>query len=442
MRHIIALLFISFLFVLPANSQDKTILKGIIYDSETGESVPLAHIIDIENGTGTASDYSGEFQIIFTGFPVVVEFTHIAYKRQSIRLKNKKDLDNKLSDDLLEIYLKPLRVNINEVVVKGPFKKLLEREPFHITDFLISKDEIFLLGNRNNSTLKPELLISNLEGKLLMNKKIKPKRNIFGEAGVNSLQQPLVVPRLFKDCLGNIHLVQKDSCFQIYFDGLAIQFLYGSRLGQFNEYLLPARVSIDNTIFFEDISKNGQYRTYFSITKNDSVQNLMSEVGDRNMEAKVKSIRKILAEAYRNDNRDLYFKLEFELLAWYKPVYSYMTNYNDSVILINFFKERIEYFNKNGIFEREVPISFHLDDDWEKYIIKDEINQKIYNVYKEKNFHLYLKEIDVQTGKPVRTIHIPDLQHIEKLQVHNNTVYFLYQPLSAEVRKKLYTMKI
>lgn len=60
----------------------------------------------------------------------------------------------------------------------------------------------------------------------------------------------------------------------------------------------------------------------------------------------------------------------------------------------------------------------------------------------KKNLRLYLREIDIITGIPIRTINIPELKNIEKIKIRDNTLYFLYQPITGYEKKKLYSMNL
>lgn len=444
-RQIMKLLISSFVLIISISlscfSQDRTIIKGVIYDSKTGVSVPGAHVIDIKKGTGTTSDNSGKYQLVISTFPIDIEFSHISYEKKILRISDKKQLNTNFPEGILRVYLDPLDIKIDEVVVKGIFKKLLDKEPFHIVDFQFYDDNIVLVGHRNNNIFRPELIITDIDGKLLSSIKLKSLRNIFKAGGI-SINDNNPFTQLFKDCFGNIHLVERDSAYQVLYKDSSFQLMYGISRQEFNDFLFPARIAINNSIFFEEISKEGQSITYFLMSRNNAYNKLLKIVGEKNRDNRVKAINRALTEAHKIRNDPVIIELTFQKLTQFQPVYSYIFSIEDSICLFDFWKGSIDFYNHNGFLISHIPIDYHKDKDWQKNLIIDEITSTVYNCFENKNLKLYLKEINLQTGKPVKTIIIPDLKNIENIQVRDNIVYFLYQPIVGYVRKKLYTMRL
>ena len=61
--------------------------------------------------------------------------------------------------------------------------------------------------------------------------------------------------RLFKDCIGNIHVVCRDSLYQIYYNGKTLSLFSGKSTGDFETILLPC-VAQDSANYFT-INKYG-----------------------------------------------------------------------------------------------------------------------------------------------------------------------------------------
>ena len=187
--------------------------------------------------------------------------------------------------------------------------------------------------------------------------------------------------------------------FQIYYDGKSLQQLFAIDHLNFEEYLLPVKIAIDNTLFCEDISENKQSISYYVITKRSPEKKLLRIIGEVENEQTVTAIKKILKDLYRTpptneaiflkdeNNNYIYDKYgnraldaivlalkdsfgsgkilgyEIQRQILYKPVYSTLLNINENIFLLNFSMDKIETFNKYGQFTSEVPISFHKDKD-------------------------------------------------------------------------------
>lgn len=488
---LLACIFVLFLCFSFTYAQDNTIVNGVIYNSKTKDRIPVVHVVDNETGQGTTSNGIGSFRILISHFPVELEFSHISFKKHKIILRDNKSLEKKLRNGILKVYLDPESVIIDEVVIKGAYRKLLDKEPFHIFDFQFYENNIVLLGNRNNNIRKPELIIANIDGDLISSIKLKRSRNLGEAMGISTNQYQQITPGLYKDCFGNIHHITKDSVYQIHYDEKTLQLYFGIDHWNFKEYLLPVKIAIDNFLFCEETSENKQNITYFAISDN-SPERLLKIIGESEKEESVNAIRKLLDDLYHppcekltkklyedeplkeaiylkdDKNNFIYDRyanrvrdpialaildtikdmdyneqiiaLEFRRRIVFKPVYSSIIDLNEKIYLFDFYDDKIEIYNKYGYHKGDIPINYHKHEDWQKQIIVDEINNKVYNLFIKKNRRLYLKEIDLITGLPIRIIDIPELKNIEKINIRDNKLYFLYQPITGYEKKKLYSM--
>ncbi|MGZ3901094.1 MAG: hypothetical protein ACXVNQ_11550, partial [Bacteroidia bacterium] len=97
---------------------------------------------------------------------------------------------------------------------------------------------------------------------------------------------------------------------------------------------------------------------------------------------------------------------------------------------------------KNKIID-SVKISYHHPKnwrEWKKQLYVDEFENKVYAFF-SKNDHHYLKQIDFQTGKEIKTY---KLKHpsAEKIKIKDGYVYYIYRPFESTQEKFLYRERI
>ncbi len=130
-------------------------------------------------------------------------------------------------------------------------------------------------------------------------------------------------------------------------------------------------------------------------------------------------------------------------------------NLNDTVILFDFFKNRIDFFSKDDEHLKATPISFHnktyqylvffkteeINHDFWCDVVMDKVLNKFYAVFEKGGVYI-LHEIDIHSGEIVRIIKIPQHPFIDKIRVNNGVVYFLYQSKLPPYYMSLYRMRL
>jgi hypothetical protein len=121
------------IFVVPAISQEKAIIKGIITD-ENETTVAGANIIDLTHKTGTVSNSAGSFELsVPVNTDIIIEISFLGYKKvtDTIRL-----LPGQVVT--LNQQLEPIKELLDEIIIESRFEKAssLERINLKVIDRL------------------------------------------------------------------------------------------------------------------------------------------------------------------------------------------------------------------------------------------------------------------------------------------------------------------
>jgi len=113
MRHLINYLFFTlFLFTSNIFSQSG-IVRGTIIDSDFQDPVPFANILVKETGTGTTSDFDGNYEIILEEGSYTLQFSYLGYKTIEIS----EVIVNGIEPAIINVTMEVMAEGLEEVVV-------------------------------------------------------------------------------------------------------------------------------------------------------------------------------------------------------------------------------------------------------------------------------------------------------------------------------------
>jgi len=449
-------IFISYLLIvsLIVFSQETFIyVEGYIFDDITGEPLENVNISLKDSKLGTITDGFGKFKIIIRKLPVTLIISHVSYETKYIvvRIEPLKELD---------IRLKPRTEELKGVVITSEKIDILYKDDkYSVLDYELPDDGIILLIYKYTLT-RAELLFIEFTGKELSGLKILPGK-------------PL---KLFKDCLGNIHIITKTKAFQVYSEENRIKLYKGVDLEYFMEIMSYCKFIIGSKMYYKSYGfmdlvanfyyidtvdkKNFLFRTIADQQKLDFLRynpenySLSSGTGGPDL-GDLKGLpgdKAILDKIRYMDNEK-----RFNRMAYFSPVYVPMFKLGDTVCVFNHPESKIELYNVLDSLFKETPISYHetekkdfvntlvsafqRQNKWLKKIYVDPVQKKAYTLFFNNNGTKELKEIDLETGELVSTMRIP-FPYLEKISVHNGYVYFIYKGWGEYQKKKLFRQLI
>lgn len=411
------LILICILFIAKAAfSQNTFTITGCVVESDSDQPVYNVYlkIPNLKRGTSTLKN--GKFTLNVSKLPVDIVITHVSYETQYLTLHSS-DIKN------LKIYLVKASHKIPEVVIAAnKVINLVEKRLFAVNDYEFMGNNILtLLFNYNYSgNYNPWLVLMNTKGDTLCSTPA-------GKDGV-----------FFKDCTGTIHLVDPKETHQICYDSTRFSFLYPVQTKDFFEIMKPCLSNIKDYYYLDQFSKNNQILSYYVANNRDSTYEKFRVIADETGLKMLASRNRFYA---MSSSPVTEADLRFEQMCFFDPVYAPLFKIKDEILIFNFVDSKIEFFNETGQLEKEITIDFHKQAFWKEAMFVDDVCGKSYTLFVKEGIST-LKEIDLQTGKFVRSVKIPKFKFVSKIKIQNNRLYFLYRKTTFDDLMGLYMMEL
>ncbi len=420
-------------------AQTSGFITGVVKDSETGFPVKNVNITVYKSSKGTISAVNGTFKISVSNFPALLQFSHISYYKKTITV-------GEANAGSITVFLTHRSVNLKETEILGEKYKVFKGVEKEIVDYDFIDTNLIILV-RNMKTLQRELIMAN------------DKLDTICKMKVHNIKHP---KSIFKDCMGNCHLITNDSAYQIYYDGKSIQLIYAAALDKFRkllgncifetpEYLVfeynsnrgvDLMYAAHNPIEITKPSKNGNWnQQFYGVDKINHKKMIIDEFNEREKRQMAFEYSKFIFYNQKDTTRYFGDILRFNEMAFFKQAFQAMKYLNDTIYYFNHLKSCINLYSDSLTFIDAIHINYNLKDNWKQTIITDRIKNRAYTLF---NFgtKLLLSQINLKTGTtmPVTTI---DKLFPDKIKVNNGFLYFLYIDATNEFGKReLYQSQI
>ena len=406
------------------------ILSGLILDATTRTGIPFVNVTDLKKKATTVTDSTGRFKLVVTEFPTRIVFQQVAYFPDTIVIASNRDFKKNYSREDNFFFLRTNVFMINEVTVRANARKLFEEEPFAILEYQLVKDHIVAMGYRNYNELKKEVMVADMNGKVLWSHPV-PK-----------------VDELFRDCLGALYIVERDSAHLVYVHADSLLFHSSCGIRYFTEFIRPVHVVTDSLTVFSKTSSGKQYQTCFLIRGKNTEAEQIYQAGNVGKEAGLKAVNQQIKSAFQgvvttNDVGVLeaMYRMAFagirDKQMNYRTVHTDIFQDGDSLLLFDFTAGSIIKFSPRVDKYWKYPIQVAFNKDWVHRLHRDAVTNRYYLEFANGTYS-YLIEIDPGTGTEVRKIPIPTYNHVDHIQVNDNRIWFLHQPDFGDRGKKLF----
>jgi hypothetical protein len=396
-------------------------IYGKVLDEESHSAISEVNISISETKLGCTTNKDGEFSFITISLPVFIVISHLGYETQQLRL-------DKASGGFT-ILLKPVTAILKEVEIKAIHKPeiFFKDDQYSVLDYEVDSSLVYLLIFRSRLA-KAELLCKSVDG------------DTVARSGTFTFKPT----GLFLDCLGILHVLSKDSAYQVYRknDNLIIPYAFDIR--KFNSTISDCLASTDNWLFFRKESFDHQTVDFYRINRTTSQRQAFASSRD---EANIKMLRK--------NSLDLYFLLldtipdgNANLTEWswvkkilYKPNASVLHRLGDTISVFNTTNGNVDIYDLNAklLTSMAFPVKEKNKGDWTKEIYVDRMVHKPYTSFLE-NGKLTFYQIDLHTGELTRTL---TASHVfpGKPRIHGNFIYYLYDLPGTGDNKYLFRQK-
>jgi len=247
------------------------------------------------------------------------------------------------------------------------------------------------------------------------------------------------------DCLGYLHVMSTDSSYQTFLRKDTIIFPHKADIYKFQTTMSNCVTSSKNLLFFREESIDHQIVNFFYINRENKQKQYLASISD---EAKLKMLRHNSFDYYLLV-MDTLPNTDAEMIEWvwvnkilYKPNASVLKKIGDTLIIFNTTDGSFDLFDLTGklISGSEMATNNKGAEKWTKEILIDQITHLPYTSFTD-NGRLVLYRIDLKTGELIRIL---TTGHIfpQKLKIHNNFVFYLYDIPGTGDNKHLLMQKI
>ncbi|MFO7616736.1 MAG: carboxypeptidase-like regulatory domain-containing protein [Bacteroidales bacterium] len=399
----------------------QVIVRGTIIDQKTIEPV-FAATITAKGSRGTVSDPDGKFEIRVEALPVTLTISHVSYGRQNIELK-------RLPGELV-IRLESNITRIPEVMISGTRMQVLnKRARFSVSDYQIDGKYLWFLGFQDNSPKKGRLFLANLYGDTISSFPVKGDE------------------RLIRSCFGTIHLIRKDTVFQLFTRNDSIWLLYPEKKDFFLGIMSAFETSFNDGLARLEYKPNSDQLSLVYIDSTlmaPAVVNLNRSCPEEKnyMEKRYAWIGRYFG------SRTLQLVISQQLGYYFQTMRSSLFALRDTLYALNLKDNQLHAFDNELSEFRVVPISFHLRETADItnvyipfQIILDRQLFRAYVVY-HLNSNWSIVPLDQTTGLTGPEIQMPAINAMHQLTIHGNALYFLYPEKTWPYYQRLYRLAL
>jgi hypothetical protein len=407
-------------------------IRGRIIDETTKMGIADAHISSAASYTIT--DSAGYFRLSVKTLPVTLKISHISYGTFE-------QVVTGITKEVLVISIRQEVTNLDEVQVSGKRLMILTRsEPYSVQEFEIGQKMIWFIGMINNRPDQKRLFLANLFADTLCSIPVS------GQVS------------LYRDVFNNVHLVEKDTVYQLYTSGKdGIGLLYPYETGSFFKMMDGCELALDQKLVYVRRSPDLSGTQVFYIRENDPVKHVLASMVNstlnmqRRTAAKIDSyvirwgrpeLIDIWSTIYRYNKRGTRFDRVVN-----PPVPASVFRNDRNLFIINYLKDSLLKYSLEGEFLGAMTIGFHKEE-----FYTDERFRKLkfftdpysHRVYMLENLtgRWILEQLDPDRGVVIRTIPLPDYPGMERIQIYDNAVYFLYQEKTFPYYSRIFRLVI
>jgi len=407
-------------------AQNPLIVRGIIKDQSTQTPIEGINIRIQNTYSGTTTNAQGMFELRVRNLPAILVITHIAYFGKQI-------IVTQSQADSIIVFLSSRPIDLDEAeIISDPYKVFKGKHQEIIDYDFLDTNLLILTYNFNKN--RRELIVTDEQFDTLSIK------------DVSYLKKP---GQIIKDCMGNCHLLTKDTAYQVYYDKETLYLIYPNPLMNFYNLLGNCLFETATHLAFEedaDKTRNLDYTARLrsdmpgTNSKNDAWKHLFYFVNKQTQEKTI-----LIATNEWEKKRDAYEQAMFilrtgdshrsfddilrgEEIFFYKPAFQILKLLNDSIYYFNHLQSRIDIYAEDLTLTDTIHINYQNRKNWKPVIITDRVKNKAYTILTI-GTKFSLTEINLQNGS-VKEIHKIEKLFPSKIRVNNGYLYFLFNDVN------------
>ncbi len=371
-----------------------------------------------------------EFKIDLSELDTII-FKHYGFDAKTIVVSKKQKKQIKNNELIINITLN--YHTFDEVVVSFAPKKVFGSQQYSVADFeWYNPNQLILLTYEKNQKKGSVLRLVDSTSKVLDTYYIDDE-----------------TIELKRDYRGNIHLITKNKVYWIVINDDVFS-VYLEDKNNYYQYLAPVLDTIEHRIYYTNYSDKFPAFNYIEYNKTDSMYKTLIAVIDEPMMEQYRSEFKFVNVrtqlwAHRKEietgiDKEIWVGATiFTNSIYYQPLYAPLFVQNDSVYIFDHYKNKLfKYIPSYGVVD-SLRITYHIQSKksgWEQPLIQDKISGKIYAMFMRGGY-TYLSLINLNTGQISKTYKLY-YKYIEKIQIINNEVFYIYRPFESTQKKYIY----
>jgi hypothetical protein len=373
--------------------------------------------------TGSVTDRKGEFSVYLDTLPVIMVLSHIGYETKKVFLDN-------TSFSLL-IEMVPEIRELKEVEVKGNSREaepIFKGNAFSVLDYEPDSGNIYILVSRFRTNDVVLLL-----------------RSWYGDTIASKTLTEINPKKLFRDCLGNIHVMTSDSVYQIFHQREKLHLIYAVQLKKFKSLLADCVLSTPELLFYKKPIEHDLGMSFFTINRTTRERQTISSVKDSSklqMAKKNPGDWNLLLRKRIPEGKEDFVAWSYVHKILYRPMSSCLFRIANSICMLNISEQTIEFYQPNGTYSSKLLINIKSINEgkWSGILYIDELTLKVYTTF-FKNGEYTLYRLNLNTGNLVMLVPIKKL-FPDKILIHNGFAYYLYREEGSGTNVDLFRQRL
>ncbi|MDP2238313.1 MAG: carboxypeptidase-like regulatory domain-containing protein [Bacteroidales bacterium] len=430
-KTIVTILFIIGILVNSYAQNDTIVIVGRVVDANS-DPVENVNIQNLSNKTGTTSNSNGFFYATADDFPVDLRISRIGFDTKYLSL-TKNEFES--IEDFITIQLSAKVYTLEEV------------------EIINVKPDVILSNQANRIILDFKIF----EESILVLLKIGQRRmlKVFNIETITSFEISLSIrgDELFEDCMGNMHILTCDSVFQLETNlaDSSISYYGAYSIDKFNSSLATCVGYINRDFIFKSVFNHNQEIRYWYIKDKKRVE--FYHIYDKERELFAQNFldrRNELIRQYgvidemgetsvsqlKIERKIKQLELGYQFIGRI-PAYNPLFIYFETILIFDNLHNRIVFFDSTFSFQKEVAFLYKTNNS--QRVFQDKATGRFYiEGFSSVNNVFY--EIELNTGRTIKTIKIDHSMFPEKVCFYRNKIYFVDDDFGGIKSLKTFTI--
>lgn len=414
-------------------AQQSFVFSGTVTDS-LGRPLPYVQVRIEKSTQGTLSDTRGHFVLMHTRSEATLRFSLLGHEPVSLTLQT--------DGPSVNVILRQKAGELDAVSIHA--QKLPKLAP-SVCDYDFLDEYILLLQYKNGSARSRLLVLDNRDMEVR-----------------DSLDVPPKARGLYRDCLGNVHLLRQDSVSPVRYERGKLHLGQGVSVSAFETYPEPCVAAAIDRMYLQK-----KEAPYILETKNFKIHGANLSVRYYQMDRLTRQpemLLSIIDSTGLRERKDMAgyaerirlthgaisnvppgvlmddFDLFFTETVFLKDVYAPLFVIADTAYVFDMLHAQLSAYGRQKERLFSLPLNFQKDRRWIRNILKDPKTERVYTLFDTPE-GFELREIDLRSGNATNRYAIP-LPYIDNIRVEAGYVYFLYRRTQNSVVYYLSRMRL